>query len=151
MEIFDVTKAAFISTSRENWLMLKKVNKDDTYKIIQALADYILDGKEPNCDNCDVVSIVTEQFKSVIDRKGQKSRNSVSNFRKNPTKEELGNKMIDALNEEKKIQHTYESDMENAQALYRAGRENDAYLIINQMRLKYQKEHDELVKEMKGE
>ena len=79
-EEYSVTKLAFTSISRENWLMLKRLNKEDTYSVIQALADYVLDGTKQETDG--LVDMVFEQVSSVIDRKGKKTLNSIGNFSK---------------------------------------------------------------------
>lgn len=105
MNNFNVTQSPFITTSRENWMMLKRLDKDNTYEVIQAIADYILDGVEPSYEG--LTGMVTEQVVSVITRKGQKSWNSKNNLGKAneaKAKKEAENKPIptcDISSEEK--------------------------------------------------
>lgn len=88
-------------------MMLKRLDKDNTYEVIQAIADYILDGVEPSYEG--LTGMVTEQVVSVITRKGQKSWNSKNNLGKAneaKAKKETGNKPIptcDISSEEKLI------------------------------------------------
>lgn len=78
---FDVTALPFTSISRENWQMLVELDADTLYDVIHRVGSYVLTGEECDCENT-LSKVVCHQMISVIDRKGQKSRNSSNNLRK---------------------------------------------------------------------
>lgn len=80
MEVFDVTKVPFTSISRENWMMLKRLDRDSAYDALQMIASYVIDGEESSYDG--IAGMVAEQVVSVIKRKGEKSFNSSANLEK---------------------------------------------------------------------
>lgn len=81
MSEYNVQKLAFTSLSRENWKMIKWLNEKDTYLVIQGVADYILNGERPNLEG--MAGLAAEQIIATIDRKGEKTINSVNNLNKN--------------------------------------------------------------------
>ena len=90
MEQFDITKLPFTSISRENWQMLKDLDMETLYDVIQHVSTYVLTGEECDCDTT-LSKVVCNQLISVINRKGQKSYNSSKNLpngKKEKAKEE---------------------------------------------------------------
>lgn len=90
MEQFEITKLPFTSISRENWLMLKDLDMETLYDVIQHVSAYVLTGEECDCDTT-LSKVVCNQLISVINRKGQKSYNSSKNLpngKKEKAKEE---------------------------------------------------------------
>lgn len=79
MNEYDVTKLPFTSISRENWQMLKDLDADTLYDVIQNVSEYVLTGEKCDCDNT-LSRVVCNQLINVIDRKGQKSHNSSKNL-----------------------------------------------------------------------
>ena len=87
MKDYDVTKLPFISISREGAKMLKKLDEETLYNVMQNVLDYVLTGEK--CDCTDTLSnVVCGMLIDVIDRKGQKAFNSIKNLPSSPKSKE---------------------------------------------------------------
>lgn len=70
--------------------MLKDLDAETLYDVIQNVSEYVLTGEKHDCDNT-LSRVVCNQLINVIDRKGQKSHNSSKNLpdRSNKEKKEV--------------------------------------------------------------
>lgn len=71
MESYDITKLPFTSISRENWEMLKELDKETLYKVIQRVGKYVLEGEKTESNDI-LTNIVSNQLINVIYRKAKK-------------------------------------------------------------------------------
>lgn len=87
-----ITEVPFIMISRENAILMSKLNQEERYKILSAILEYFLLGKDHDFGNNRVLDFVWTALRETFNRKLDSYNNSI----------EAGQNNLDKVNEERK-------------------------------------------------